>query len=380
MFEFTILHESQQCAARRGTLKTPHAVIDTPVFMPVGTQATVKTMSSGEVAEMGAKIILGNTFHLWMRPGPDLIERAGGLHEFMHWQRALLTDSGGFQVFSLAKLRKLTEEGATFQSPIDGSTHFLSPEKSIQIQQKLGSDIMMQFDECVPYPAEYDYVKHSTDRTFRWLERCIDTWQAGDSERQALFGIVQGGMYQDLRIAASRKMAEYDLPGVAIGGLSVGEENRIMYDILAAIEPHLPHHKPRYLMGVGTPEDLVEGVYRGVDMFDCVWPTRLGRNGTVLTSRGNITVRNATYQEDWRPLDPACDCPVCRQYTRAYIRHLIKVNEILGLRLTSYHNVYYLLRLMDQIREAIAADAYEEFHRDFYSHREALRKLEEAGQ
>ncbi len=377
MFRFKLLAKSSDSAARRGQFTTPHGIIETPVFMPVGTQATVKTMTSQEVASAGAKIILANTYHLWMRPGPDLIEKAGGLHKFMAWDGAILTDSGGFQVFSLADNRKIEEDGVQFRSHIDGSKHFLSPEKAVQIQQKLGSDIMMQLDECVPYPADYDYVKNSTERTKRWLERCIDEWNY--SETQALFGIIQGGMYKDLRIEATEQIRSFNLPGIAIGGLSVGEENALMYEILDTIEPYLPTDKPRYLMGVGTPEDLVEGIYRGIDMFDCVWPTRIGRNGTVISSRGNITVRNASYKEDFRPLDPACSCPCCKTYTRAYIRHLIKANEILGLRLCSYHNVYYLLNLVEQIRLAIEEDCYAEFRMNFYKELNRQKELEKNG-
>lgn len=378
MFEFKIHAKSSDSAARLASLTTTHGEIQTPVFMPVGTNATVKTMTSDEVTGLGAKIILANTYHLWMRPGPDLIGKAGGLHKFMNWPGAIITDSGGFQVFSLSENRKIEEEGVHFRSHIDGSKHFLSPEKAIEIQTTFGSDVMMQLDECIPYPADYDYVKASSDRTIRWLERCIDTWKT--PETQALFGIIQGGMYKDLRIAATEATKSYDLPGIAIGGLSVGEPNELMYEILDSIEPHLPVEKPRYLMGVGTPSDLVEGVYRGVDMFDCVWPTRLGRNGTVITSRGNVTVRNASYKEDFRPLDPQCDCHACQNYTRAYIRHLIKVNEILGLRLCSYHNVYYLMRLVDQMREAIKEDRYSQFRKEFYTNQELELGKEKNGQ
>lgn len=377
MFEFEIKAESSQCHARRGSFTTCHSVIETPVFMPVGTQATVKAMNNQELLEMDARIILGNTYHLWMRPGPELIARAGGLHNFMNWPNSLLTDSGGFQVFSLAENRKIQEEGVHFRSHIDGSAHFLSPEKSIEIQTLLGSDIMMQLDECIPYPADYDYAKASTERTIRWLERCIAAWRKPD--KQALFPIIQGGMYKDLRIEHCQIAERYNLPGIAIGGLSVGEENSLMYEILDALAEHLPRHKPRYLMGVGKPENLVEGVYRGIDMFDCVWPTRLGRNGTVITSRGNITVRNAVYAEDYRPLDPNCNCYACHNHSRAYIRHLIKADEILGLRLCSLHNLHFLMNLMKDIRAAIAADCYEEFRNDYYRKLEAEEALEKAG-
>lgn len=356
MFEFELLHSDRHSGARRGRLHTAHGTIETPVFMPVGTQGTVKTLSVPEVASTGARILLGNTYHLWMRPGPELIRQAGGLHSFMRWPHAILTDSGGFQVFSLADRRKISEEGVHFHSHIDGSAQFLSPEKAIDIQEALGSDIMMQLDECVPYPADYAYTRHSLQRTVRWLERCARVWH--EPERQALFGIVQGGTYANLRRESARLTTSLDLPGYGIGGLSVGEEKPLMYQMLEAIQPLMPENKPRYLMGVGTPDCLFEGVLRGVDMFDCVWPTRIGRNGSAITSRGRLTIRNQTYAEDFRPIDPHCDCPVCRHYSRAYIRHLIKADEILGLRLLSYHNIYYLVHLMERIRQAIEEDRF----------------------
>lgn len=362
-FTFQLVKTDRSTGARLGKLDTPHGTIETPIFMPVGTAATVKAMTPEELKEVGAQIILSNTYHLYLRPGHELIARAGGLHSFMHWDRPILTDSGGFQVFSLSDLRDITEEGVTFSSHIDGSRHFISPEKATEIQMALGADIIMAFDECPPYPAEYEYVKKSLERTTRWLRRCKDVHTRKD---QALFGIVQGGMYKDLRKQSVQEITSVELPGYAIGGLSVGEEKDLMYDILGFTAPLLPPNKPRYLMGVGTPEDLIEGVYRGVDMFDCVLPTRIARNGSVLTQWGQMTIRNAQYEEDFTPLDPHCDCYVCRNYTRGYIRHLIKRDEILGLRLTTYHNLYFLLALMRQIRQAIQEDRFLEFREEFY--------------
>ncbi|AZR73108.1 tRNA guanosine(34) transglycosylase Tgt [Anoxybacter fermentans] len=362
-FEFRLLKTDSNSKARLGELYTPHGKIETPIFMPVGTQATVKTMTPEELKEVGAQIILSNTYHLYLRPGHELIKKAGGLHSFMNWDRPILTDSGGFQVFSLSDLREITEEGVTFRSHIDGSYHFISPEKAIEIQMALGADIIMAFDECPPYPADYDYVKESLKRTTRWLKRCKEAHTRKD---QALFGIIQGGMYKDLREESVKETTEVDLPGYAIGGLSVGEPKDIMYDILEYTTSLLPVDKPRYLMGVGTPEDLIEGVLRGVDMFDCVLPTRIARNGSVFTKFGQMTVRNAKYEADFTPLDPYCDCYTCRNYTRAYIRHLIKRNEILGLRLTTYHNLYFLLKLMERIREAIREDKFLEYREEFY--------------
>lgn len=362
-FEFRLLKTDIDSEARSGELITPHGIIKTPVFMPVGTQATVKTMSPEELKAVGAQIILSNTYHLYLRPGHELIKKAGGLHSFMNWDRPILTDSGGFQVFSLSGLRDISEEGVSFASHIDGSKHFLSPEKAVEIQMALGADIIMAFDECPPYPAEYDYVKDSLERTTRWLERCQ---KAHTKDDQALFGIVQGGMFKDLRAQSVKEITAIELPGYAIGGLSVGEPKEIMYDVLAFTAPLLPKNKPRYLMGVGSPEDLLEGVIRGVDMFDCVLPTRIARNGSVFTQSGQITIRNATYAEDFTPIDPYCDCYTCQNYTKAYVRHLIKRNEILGFRLTTYHNLYFLTRLMEKIRQAIQEDVLKEFRDDFY--------------
>ncbi len=363
-FEFELLHVCKQTGARRGRLHTPHGVIETPVFMPVGTQASVKTMTPEELEDCGAQIILSNTYHLHLRPGEDLVEKAGGLHRFMHWDKPILTDSGGFQVFSLADLRKVEERGVQFRSHLDGSKMFIGPEESIAIQQALGSDIMMQFDECSPYPCDYDRAKQAMGRTLRWLERCMKAWT---HEHQALFGIVQGAFYADLRVACAREMAKLDLPGFGIGGLSVGEPKEIMYDMLERMMPYMPQNKPRYLMGVGSPDCLIEGVLRGVDMFDCVLATRVARNGTVFTHDGRLVVRNAKYAEDFTPLDPDCDCYACRNYTRAYIRHLFKAGEILALRLNSIHNIYFLTKMMEQMRAAIEADSLLDWANEFYA-------------
>ena len=363
-FEFELLHVCKQTGARRGRLHTPHGVIETPIFMPVGTQASVKTMSPDELKDCGAQIILSNTYHLHVRPGEDLIQRAGGLHRFMNWDRPILTDSGGFQVFSLASLRKVEERGVEFRSHLDGSKMFIGPEESIAIQQALGSDIMMQFDECSPYPCDYDRAKGAMHRTLRWLDRCM---KAKTSENQALFGIVQGAFYSDLRIECAKEMAKLDLPGFGIGGLSVGEPKEVMYDMLEKMMPYMPENKPRYLMGVGSPDCLIEGVLRGVDMFDCVLATRVARNGTVFTHDGRLVVRNAKYAEDFTPLDPDCDCYACRNFTRGYIRHLFKAGEILALRLNSIHNIYFLTHMMTEIREAIEADALLDWTNAFYA-------------
>ncbi|MGM0471594.1 MAG: tRNA guanosine(34) transglycosylase Tgt [Bacillota bacterium] len=362
-FEYRLEQESTTTKARVGELSTPHGQIETPVFMPVGTKATVKTMSSEELAEIGSQIILSNTYHLYLRPGHELIAEAGGLHQFMNWDRPILTDSGGFQVFSLADSREISEEGVEFQSHIDGAKMFISPEKATEIQMSLGADIIMAFDECPPHPAEKKYIKDSLERTTRWAKRCQEAHTRDD---QALFGIIQGGMHRDLREQSAEEITALDLPGYAIGGLSVGESKDLMLDVLEYAPDLLPRNKPRYLMGVGTPEDLFEGVMRGVDMFDCVFPTRIARNGAVFTSQGRITVRNATYKRDFTPLDPNCDCHVCQNYSRGYIRHLIKRNEILGLRLTTYHNLYFLHQLMTQMRAAIREGRFLELREDFY--------------
>ena len=360
---YELLHKCKQTGARLGRVHTPHGSFDTPAFMPVGTQATVKGMSPEELERMDAGIILSNTYHLYMRPGHEIVKKAGGLHGFMNWNRPILTDSGGFQVFSLADNRKITEEGAMFKSHIDGSKHMFSPEKAMEIENALGADIIMAFDECIPYPCEHDYADKSVERTTRWLERCIS---ANAREDQALFGIIQGGIYPDLREKSARQITSFDLPGYAIGGLSVGEPKKDMYRMLEHTVPFMPVEKPRYLMGVGSPDCLVEGSIRGIDMFDCVLPTRIGRNGTVMTSGGRLIVRDAANAEDFGPMDPECDCYACRNFSKAYIRHLIKANEMLGLRLTTWHNLHFLLHLMKQIREAIIGDRLGDFRNEFF--------------
>jgi len=333
--------------------------------MPVGTQATVKTMSPEEMTEMGAGIILSNTYHLYLRPGHEIVREAGGLHRFMNWPGAILTDSGGFQVFSLSNLRQISEEGVVFRSHLNGEKLFISPEDATEIQNALGADIIMAFDECAPYPAEYAYVKQSLERTTRWAERCLKAHRRPHD--QALFGIVQGGMYRELREQSARELVALGFPGYAIGGLSVGEPFALMYEMLECTVPLLPADKPRYLMGVGSPDALIEGAIRGIDMFDCVLPTRIARNGTCMTSQGRLVIRNAKYARDFTPLDPACDCYTCRNYTRAYIRHLIKANETFGIRLTTYHNLYFLLQLMKQVRQAIAEDRLGDFRDQFFA-------------
>ncbi|MBB5149117.1 MULTISPECIES: tRNA guanosine(34) transglycosylase Tgt [Ureibacillus] len=354
----------KQSGARLGIVHTPHGSFETPAFMPVGTQATVKTMSPEELKEMGAGIILSNTYHLWLRPGNEIVKEAGGLHQFMNWDRPILTDSGGFQVFSLSDLRKIEEEGVYFRNHLNGDKLFLSPEKSIQIQNDLGADIIMAFDECPPYPATYEYMLQSVDRTTRWAKRCKEAHQR--PEEQGLFGIVQGGEFEDLRKRSAEALIELDFPGYAVGGLSVGEPKDVMYRVLEFTTPLLPENKPRYLMGVGSPDALIEGAIRGIDMFDCVLPTRIARNGTLMTSQGRLVIKNAQYAKDFGPLDPNCDCYTCKNYSRAYIRHLIRTGEIFGLRLTTYHNLYFLLRLMEQVRQAIREDRLLDFRNEFF--------------
>lgn len=363
--KFELIKESGKSKARRGRITTLHSTIETPVFMPVGTQATVKALKPEEIRDMGADIILSNTYHLYLRPGHEIIKEAGGLHRFMNWSGSILTDSGGFQVFSLGKLRKISEEGVAFRSHIDGSAHMLTPEKAVEIQTALGSDIIMAFDECAPYPADRNYVKNSLERTTRWLKRCKEAHK--NTEEQALFGIMQGGMYHDLRKQSAEEVVELDLPGYSIGGLSVGEPKEVMYDIMDECVDYLPKDKPRYLMGVGSPDCLIEGVARGIDMFDCVLPTRIARNGMVFTSEGKLSIKNKKYERDFTPLDHKCDCYVCRNYSRAYLRHLFKANEILSSMLLSHHNIYYLVNLMKEIRHAIEEDSFEEYRARFYN-------------
>ncbi len=350
--------------ARRGEIKTPHGTIQTPVFMPVGTAGAVKAMKPEDVKKMGAEIILGNTYHLYLRPGHELVREAGGLHKFMNWDRAILTDSGGFQVFSLGQLRKITEEGVEFRSHIDGSKHFISPEKSIEIQTALGSDIMMAFDECAPYPADRSYVEESMQMTARWLARCKEAWK--DRENQALFGIMQGGMYKDLRRESAKMTVDMDLPGYAIGGLSVGEPKEIMIDVLDDCAELLPEDKPRYLMGVGTPDYLFEAVEHGIDMCDCVEPTRIARHGMATTSHGRLNIKNAKFERDFGPLDPECDCYTCRHYSRAYLRHMFKSGEIMSSMLLSEHNLHFLVKTMENIRKAIEEERFLEYKKEFY--------------
>ena len=363
---YELVKKDERTGARAGIIHTPHGSFPTPIFMPVGTQASVKGVSPDELHDLGAGIILSNTYHLFLRPGMDLIREAGGLHKFMHWDRAILTDSGGFQVFSLGDLRKITEEGVTFRSHIDGSKKFLSPEVSMEVQMALGSDIVMAFDECVPYPADYNYAKQSTERTIRWLQRCKEAMTAPN---QGLFGIVQGGMYKDLREWSARETTAMDLPGYAVGGLSVGEPKELMYEMLEYSTSLLPQDKPRYLMGVGTPDCLVEGVQRGIDMFDCVYPTRVARNGMAMTWTGRLVMKNAQFTHDHHVLEEGCGCYACRNgYTRAYIRHLVRANEIFGLRLLSLHNLYFLQEFMRRMRQAILDDRFTEFRSDFFNH------------
>ncbi len=359
---YELIKECRRSGARLGKLYTPHGVFYTPMFMPVGTQATVKTLSPEELYGMGSQIVLSNTYHLFLRPGHELIKKAGGLHKFMNYNRGILTDSGGFQVFSLGTIRKITEDGVMFASHIDGSRKFLSPEISMEVQEALGSDIAMAFDECIPYPADFDYVEKSTSRTSRWAQRCLNAHTKTD---QSLFGIIQGGMYPDLRRQSAEQLTALDFAGYGIGGLSVGEEKSLMYNILGKTTEWLPRDKARYLMGVGTPDCIVEAVNLGVDMFDCVFPTRVARNGTAMTETGRLVVRNAEFAEDFLPVEEGCGCYTCRNYSRAYIRHLFKAEETLGMRLLTIHNLYFLLNFARRIREAINNDTFPEFRKSF---------------
>ncbi len=361
---YELIKKCKQTGARLGIVHTPHGSFETPAFMPVGTQATVKTMAPEEIKAMGANIILSNTYHLWLRPGHELIKEAGGLHKFMNWDGAILTDSGGFQVFSLSDMRKITEEGVHFRNHLNGSKMFLSPEKAMEIQNALGSDIMMAFDECPPFPATFEYMKASVERTTRWAERCLKAHARPDE--QGLFGIIQGGEFEELRKQSARDLVAMDFPGYAIGGLSVGEPKPIMNRMLEYTTPLMPEDKPRYLMGVGSPDSLIDGSIRGIDMFDCVLPTRIARNGTCMTSQGRVVVKNAKFAKDFTPIDPECDCYTCKNYTKAYIRHLIKADETFGIRLTSTHNLHFLQNLMRQVREAIREDRLGDFREEFF--------------
>ena len=362
-FSFEVIKTDPETGARAGVLHTPHGDIETPVYRPVGTQATVKGVFPRDLKEAGSQIILANTYHLYMRPGDDIVKKAGGLHKFMNWDKPILTDSGGFQVFSLGKLNKITDAGVEFSSNIDGSKHFFTPEKAMQVEQNLGADIIMAFDECSEYGYNHAQAEAAMKRTAAWLERC---YKFHDKQDQALFPIVQGNMYKDLRGESLRRTLPFVKHGIAIGGLSVGEPKPIMYELLDYLQPLLPTDVPRYLMGVGSPDCLIEGTLRGVDMFDCVLATRIARNGTAMTSRGRIVVRNGKYKEDFTPLDEECDCYCCKNYTKAYLRHMINVNEMYGAMLLSLHNITFLHKLMKGLREAILGGYVKEYTQEFY--------------
>jgi queuine tRNA-ribosyltransferase len=384
-FEFKLIKKDRKTNARAGVICTPHGEVSTPVFMPIGTQGSVKTLSSEDLKDIGAEIILGNCYHLYLRPGHDLIAQAKGLHKFISWDRSILTDSGGFQIFSLNPLAKVTEDRVTFQSHIDGSYHLFTPEKVMEIQRTLGGDIIMTLDECTPYPCSYEYSKKSNDLTLKWAERCLNDHKKNGSQSiygktQALFGIVQGSTYPDLREEGAKRLVELDFLGYALGGLSVGEPKRSTEEMIEIVNSILPEEKPRYLMGAGTPEDIIEAVKRGIDMFDCVLPTRNARNGMVFTRFGKLPLRNAEYAYDFSPIDFKCECLTCRNYTRAYIRHLINVGEITGLRLTTIHSLFFYLSFMRQLRKAILEDSFEKWSQDFlkgYKSSEESLSLEE---
>lgn len=365
IIEYQLKHKEKNCDARIGKIKTKHGEIETPVFMPVGTSASVKTLSFDEVDEVGSQIILSNTYHLWLRPGADIVEKAGGLHNFMNYHKPILTDSGGYQVFSLSDTRSIKEDGVIFKSHIDGSKLFMSPEISIDIQNKLGADIIMNLDECIPYPAAFDYVKDSVDRTLRWAKRCQDAHKRKDD--QALFGIVQGGEYPELRKYCAEELVKMNFDGYAIGGTSVGEPKSIYKDMIDMSVKYLPENRPRYLMGVGSPVSILEAIERGIDMFDCVLPTRVARHGTAMTSTGRLVIRNAKYKEDFSKLDEKCDCYACQNFTRAYIRHLFNANEQFGQRLVSIHNIRFLHNLVNNAKQAIMEDRFLEFKEEFYN-------------
>lgn len=365
MFQYKVLKVCKQSGARIGKFTTPHGEIETPVFMPVGTRATVKALAPEEVKEVGSQILLSNTLHLYLRPGEEIIKKAGGLHKFMNWDKPILTDSGGFQVFSLSKLRKITDDGVKFSSFINGSKHFITPEKSIEIQQALGSDIMMAFDECTAPDTTEKKARAAMERTLRWLER--SKRQAEITEgKQILFPIVQGNMFPELRVESIKRTVPYADCGLAIGGLSVGEPPEVMCEMLDVLKPHYPENMPRYLMGIGTPDYIIEAVYRGIDMFDCVLPTRVARNGLAMTMHGDVMIRNATFKEDFSPIEEGCDCYACRNYSRAYVRHLINAGEIFGGRLLSIHNIRFLHRLVEKIKKSIMEDRFLDFRKEFY--------------
>jgi len=362
---FSLLATDSSSRARAGLLQTRHGEIRTPVFMPVGTQATVKAVTPEELQQVGAQIILGNTYHLHVRPGEDLIREFGGLHDFMGWDGPILTDSGGFQVFSLARLRKITEEGVHFQNHLDGTPTFLSPERSMEIQSHLGSDIVMTFDECPPYPCEETAAAQSLALTLRWAQRCRDWWDAQEESRPLLFGIVQGSSFPRLRKQSAESLCEIGFDGYAIGGVSVGEPEEEMMKAVESAEPYLPEDRARYAMGLGTPPQLVEMVARGVDMFDCVLPTRLARNGTAFTARGTLNLKNAGFARDQGPIEEGCLCPCCRKFTRGYLRHLVKAEEILGLRLITQHNLFFYLQLLEKVRNSILDGSFASFRKEF---------------
>ncbi|MBO5926197.1 MAG: tRNA guanosine(34) transglycosylase Tgt [Clostridia bacterium] len=362
-FYFETIKQDKKTGARAGVLHTPHGDINTPVYMPVGTQATVKGVYPRDLDEAGAQIILANTYHLYMRPGDEIVKNAGGLHKFMNYQKPILTDSGGFQIFSLAKLNDIKDEGVTFRSNVDGSKHFITPERAMEIENNLGADIIMAFDECTPPTADKRYAERAMKRTLNWLDRCYNHHK---NANQALFPIVQGNMFSDLRIKSLKETIPYAKYGIGIGGLSVGEPKPVMYEMLDAMLPYYPTTVPRYLMGVGSPDCLVEGVKRGIDMFDCVLATRIARNGTAMTSKGKVVVRNGAYKEDYTPLDDNCNCYCCRNYTKAYLRHMINTGEMMGGMLLSLHNITFLVKLMSDMREAIIGDYFEDFCNSFY--------------
>ena len=366
MFSFESIAQSSESRARAGVIRTSHGVVETPVFMPVGTRGSVKSVSSEELRAAGTRIILGNTYHLYLRPGCDVIRRFAGLHHFMHWDGPILTDSGGFQVFSLAKLTRIAEEGVTFQSHLDGSSHLLTPEKVIDIQNCLGADIIMCLDDCIQYPATREQSLSALEITTKWAQRCKQAWQETRNGRNTLFGIVQGGMFRDLRGRSAEELMNIDFPGYALGGLSVGEPTTVMMEMADHTLPHLPGTKPRYIMGVGTPENLIELVALGADMFDCVLPTRNARNGQMFTQYGTVNISNAQYKNDTEPLEPGCECYTCRHYSRAYLRHLYMARELLAYRLNTIHNIHYFVSFMKQIREAILSDEFESFRKAFY--------------
>jgi len=364
-FRFEVIKKDNSSQARLGRIETIHGSFPTPAFFPVGTQGTVKSLTPEDLVEIGVEGILTNTYHLYLRPGHETIQRLGGLHTFTHWKRPILTDSGGYQIFSLAKLRQITEEGARFQSHLDGSSHLLTPEKAIEIQRALGSDIAMVLDECIPYPSPYEYAKRSTSLTIRWAKRCLQERHDNDP---ALFAIIQGGMYRDLREQCAQSLVQTDFDGYAIGGLSVGEPKSMMIDVLEWTTPFLPENAPRYLMGVGTPKDILDAVRLGIDLFDCVLPTRNARNGMLFTSTGKMSIKNAQYAEDRRPIDETCLCYTCRHYSRAYLRHLYLANEILSSRLNTIHNLYYYISFLINLREAIRESRFHDFYETWCSH------------